>query len=84
VGVAFVLFAAGFALHSRRYRWGGFGVLALAALRVVVVDLAHLSANQRILTFVVAGVLLLVISFIYTRLRAAPAGSDIPHGNRDS
>jgi hypothetical protein len=84
VGVAFVVFAAGFALHSSRYRWAGFGVLALAAVRVIVVDLAHLSANQRILTFVIAGVLLLVISFIYTRLRAAQAGSDIPRGSRDS
>jgi uncharacterized membrane protein len=71
VGVAFALFALGFALHGSRYRWAGFAVLALAAVRVVAVDLRQLSANQRILTFVVAGVLLLVISFIYTRVRAA-------------
>ena len=75
VGIAFVLFAVGFALHSSRYRWAGFGVLGLAAVRVAAVDLAHLSSDQRILTFVVAGVLLLVISFIYTRLRATPAAS---------
>jgi uncharacterized membrane protein len=74
VGVAFLLFAIGFVLRSSRYRWGGFGVLALAAVRVAAVDLGHLSANQRILTFVGAGVLLLVISFIYTRTRAAHAG----------
>jgi len=73
VAVAFALFATGFALHSSRYRWAGFAVLALAALHVAVVDLAHLSANQRILTFVGAGILLLVVSFIYTRLRARAA-----------
>jgi uncharacterized membrane protein len=73
VAVAFALFATGFALHSSRYRWAGFGVLALAALHVAVVDLAQLSANQRILTFVGAGILLLVVSFIYTRLRAKAA-----------
>lgn len=80
VGMAFVLFAIGFALRGSRYRWGGFAVLAAAAARVLAVDLRHLSANQRILTFVVAGVLLLVISFIYTRMRAAHAGSDATHG----
>ena len=73
VGVAFMLFAAGFALRSSRHRWGGFAVLALAVVRVVVVDLAQLSADQRILTFVGAGILLLVVSFIYTRLRARAA-----------
>lgn len=84
VGVAFVLFAIGFALHGSRYRWGGFAVLAAAAVRVLAVDLRHLSANERILTFVVAGVLLLVISFIYTRMRAAHAADGGPGHRHDS
>lgn len=71
VSLAFLLFAIGFVLHSSRHRWAGFGVLALTVVRLVVVDLRHRSADQRILIFVVAGALLLVISFFYTRMRAA-------------
>ena len=37
--------------------------------RLVVVDLARLPANQRIVTFILLGVLLLAISYIYTRVR---------------
>jgi len=69
VGVAFLLFAAGFALRSSAYRWGAFGVLALSALRFLAVQLRVLSTTQQILTFVVAGVVLLIVSFLYTRLR---------------
>jgi len=67
VGVAFVLFALGFALRARVYRWSGFAVLALAASRMVAVELRRFSPDQRILTFVLAGVALLVVSFVYAR-----------------
>jgi len=71
VGAASLMFTTGFVLRTSPYRWAAFGVLALAALRVLAVDLGELSANQRILTFVGAGVVLLVVSFAYTRRRAS-------------
>jgi hypothetical protein len=67
---AFALFGVGFALSHGQYRAAGFGVLALATGRLFVRDLLRLSANERILTLVVAGALLLSISFIYTHARA--------------
>ncbi len=69
VGAASILFAAGFALRSSAYRWSAFGVLALAVLRLLAVELRVLSPDQRIVTFVLAGVLLLLVSFLYTRSR---------------
>ena len=70
VGAALILFVLGFALRSVPYRWAAFGALALVAAHFMGVELAVLSAGQRILTFVVAGVVLLAISFAYTRRRA--------------
>jgi len=67
VGAGFVLFALGFALRARAYRWSGFAALALAALRLIAVDLRLFSPDQRILTFVLAGIALLVVSFVYAR-----------------
>jgi len=67
VGVGFVLFALGFALRTRAYRWSGFAALALAASRLIAVDARRFSPDQRILTFVLAGIALLVVSFVYAR-----------------
>jgi hypothetical protein len=67
VGAGFVLFALGFALRARAYRWAGFAALALAAVRLVALEIRRFSPDQRILTFVLAGVALLVVSFVYAR-----------------
>lgn len=67
VGAGFVLFTLGFALRARAYRWSGFAALTLAASRLIAVDLRRFSPEQRILTFVLAGIALLVVSFVYAR-----------------
>jgi hypothetical protein len=72
VGAGFVLFALGFALRERVYRWCGFAALALAASRLVVIDVRQLSPDQRIVTFVLAGIALLVVSFAYARRERRP------------
>jgi uncharacterized membrane protein len=69
VVAAFGLFAVGFALHERNYRLAGLVGLGLALGRLLIVDLARLPINQRVITFILIGVILLVISYTYTRLR---------------
>lgn len=69
VVAAFGLFGLGFAVRERWYRLAALAVLGLALLRLLFVDLAGLPADQRILTFILLGVMLLVISYTYTRLR---------------
>lgn len=71
VGASALLFAIGFASKASSYRWAAFAVLGAAALRLLAVELAVFSANQRILTFVVGGIALLAVSFVYSR-RARP------------
>lgn len=69
VVAAFGMFAVGFALRERKYRIAGLWGLALALLRLLLVDLAKLPINQRVITFILLGVILLIISYTYTRLR---------------
>jgi hypothetical protein len=68
-GAAGALFAVGFRLRARDYRLAGFGLLGLAAARLLLVDLSGLTPDQRILTFLASGALLLALSFVYTRRR---------------
>ncbi|MFP2957323.1 DUF2339 domain-containing protein [Myxococcus sp. 1LA] len=69
VVAAFGLFGLGFAVRERWYRLAALAVLGLALLRLLLVDMASLPTNQRILTFILLGVMMLVISYTYTRLR---------------
>ncbi|MCP3144507.1 DUF2339 domain-containing protein [Pyxidicoccus xibeiensis] len=69
VVAAFGLFALGFAVRERWYRLAALAVLGLALVRLLLVDLANLPADQRVLTFILLGVMLLVVSYTYTRLR---------------
>ncbi len=66
---AFALFALGFALRERWYRLVGLAVLTFTLGRLFLVDLAGLPPNQRILTFILLGAMLLAVSYVYTRLR---------------
>ena len=67
VAAVVILFVLGFALRVIAYRWAAFGVLALTAVRLLIVELPHFTADQRIITFVLAGVALLAVSYAYSR-----------------
>lgn len=67
--VAFALFGLGFAARVAAYRWTGFAALAITASRFVLRELPGMSAGERIATFVIAGVVLLAVSYAYTRTR---------------
>ncbi len=69
--LALIIFAAGLALRERIYRLGGFGVLALAIGRLFVIDVWRFDTLPRIASFLVLGVVLLVLSFVYNRFAEA-------------
>jgi uncharacterized membrane protein len=65
--LALVIFAAGFVLRERIYRWSGLTVLACALGRVALSDIWRLELIYRILSFMALGVVLLVLGFIYNK-----------------
>jgi uncharacterized membrane protein len=69
IGAAGAIFAIGLRLEAIHYRLVGLGVFALAFARLFLHDLRALSAGPRIASFLIAGALLLAVSFIYTRRR---------------
>ncbi len=56
-------------LHNKKYRWMAMLTLFLTIIYVFFVDLARLEAGFRVLSFLVLGIALLVISLLYTRSR---------------
>lgn len=63
------LLAAGFALRDRWLRLPGLGLLLLCIGKVFFYDLRNLETMYRILSFIGLGLILLGVSFIYTRFK---------------
>ena len=61
----------GFALwvKERSFRLTGLGLLLVCVAKIVVIDVWSLQPSDRYLTFVVLGIALLGVSFLYTRYR---------------
>jgi uncharacterized membrane protein len=59
-------------LGERSFRLTGLGLLVLLCVgKIVLVDVWKLDPRDRYLTFIVLGVALLLVSFLYTRNREA-------------
>lgn len=64
------LLVLGFALRERVLRLSGLALLGACVLKVFVYDLNNLETLARIVSFIVLGLLLLAVSFVYTRYYA--------------
>ena len=58
-------------LSERSFRLTGLGLLLLGVGKILLVDVWRLDPRDRYLTFIVLGVALLLVSFLYTRNREA-------------
>lgn len=64
-----ILLASGFPLRDRVLRLSGLALLLGCILKLFGWDLRHLETLPRIFSFIVLGMILLAVSFIYTRYR---------------
>jgi hypothetical protein len=63
------LLAAGFPLRDRVLRLSGMGLLGVCILKLFLYDLRFLDTLPRIFSFIVLGLILVAVSWIYTRFR---------------
>ena len=64
---AALLMTAGFLAHSAFVRWQAVALLTLSIAKVFLVDTSQLNQGFRVLSFLILGVMLLMISFAYQR-----------------
>lgn len=65
--LAVVIFATGLGLQERVYRLAGFALLAMTVGRVFLVDVWRLETLYRIVSFLVLGIVLLALGYVYNR-----------------
>lgn len=66
---AVALLAAGFALRDRVLRLSGLALFLICTLKLFFWDLRNLDTLPRIISFIVLGLLLVTVSWVYTRFR---------------
>jgi uncharacterized membrane protein len=66
---AVALLAAGFALRDRVLRLSGLALFLICTLKLFFWDLRNLDTLPRIVSFIVLGLLLVAVSWVYTRFR---------------
>jgi hypothetical protein len=66
---ALVLLGAGFVFRDRPLRLQGLGLFLVCVLKLFLYDLRNLETPYRILSFIALGLILLGVSWIYTRFR---------------
>jgi hypothetical protein len=66
---AIALLAAGFALRDRVLRLSGLALFLICTLKLFFWDLRNLETLPRIVSFIVLGLLLVAVSWVYTRFR---------------
>jgi uncharacterized membrane protein len=64
-----LLLAAGFPLRERILRLQGLTLFLFCILKLFIYDLRHLETMHRILSFIALGLMLLAVSWVYTRFR---------------
>jgi hypothetical protein len=70
VGLALFYYLMNLLTESRKYRWLGHNTLLLTVVYILVVGVAKLEGTQRIMSFLLLGTVLLVVSLVFTVIRA--------------
>lgn len=69
IALGLAAFLAALPIGERSYRLGGLSLLLIGLVKIVLVDIWSLSTTDKILTFVITGVVLMLVSFLYSRYR---------------
>jgi uncharacterized membrane protein len=72
-------YVAGLRRHSEDLRRGGLALLALATIKVFVIDLSSLDVAYRVVSFIVLGLVLLASAWLWQRFMPHSATSPIGH-----
>jgi len=70
VGIALFYYVMNFLTGARKYRWMGHNTLLLTVVYIFIVSIGKLEGTQRIISFLVLGTVLLVVSLVFTLIRS--------------
>ena len=70
VGIALFYYLMNLLTKARKYRWLGHNTLLLTVIYILVMGIGNSQGTQRIVSFFVLGAVLMVVSLLFTVIRA--------------
>jgi len=74
VGIAGFYYLMNLIVRAQKYRWMGHITLLVTVLYVVIIGIAQLEPTYRVVSFLVLGTVLLIVSLVFTRMRGRKRG----------
>jgi hypothetical protein len=84
VGIALFYYVMNLLTKARKYRWMGHNTLLLTVVYILVMGIGRLEGTQRIISFLVLGSVLLVVSLVFTLIRARQPRDEFPAPQADN
>jgi hypothetical protein len=84
VGIALFYYVMNMLTKARKYRWMGHNTLLLTVVYILIMGIGKMEGTQRIVSFLVLGSVLLVVSLVFTLIRARQHRSEARAGGPDS
>ncbi len=78
LAIAVALFVAGIRFDRQSIRYGGLAIMIITILKIFLMDLSNLSGIARILSFMVLGLCLIGIGWLYTKYVQKPENVEYP------
>ena len=70
VGIAILYYVMNLFTKARKYRWMGHNTLLLTVVYILIMGIGKMEGTQRIVSFLVLGTVLLVVSLVFSVIRA--------------
>jgi len=69
LGIALLYYAFSLLLKNNKYRWMAMLTLAITILQTLILGILHPDNELKIYSFIAVGIVLIIISFVYARLK---------------
>ncbi len=69
IGMAILYYVISVALKNKKYRWMALLTLLVSVIYIIIIGIARLEPVFRIISFMVLGIVLLIMSIIYAKIR---------------
>jgi len=70
LAIGILYYASSLLLHNNKYRWMAIMTLAITILYTLILGILHPDNELKVISFIVVGIVLIIISIVYTKIKS--------------
>ena len=79
LAIALLYYAFSLVLNNKKYRWMAMLTLAISILYTIILGILHPEDELKVIAFIVVGLVLIIISIVYTKIKSKVTIEDENH-----